>query len=490
MDKNEGLLALSYAVRGRVVLKYTGQITLIQAILNLVPVGVALRYGDYFMAEKFSAAALLLAGMAVPWVRFPEPKRLLHSEVMAVSGLAFIIGAGAMVYPFSAAGLSLQDAWFESISGITTTGLTTVRNIRGQSEAILFARAWLQWCGGMGILVLTLALLAEPPAAFKHELSSVEQNEGMATGVRFQARRVVAVYLALTGLAIAALLLSGLDRFTATVLALSAVSTGGFAIDDSSLAGLPLLAGQFSVTLTSLLGAVSFPLIYRSYSQRNSEIFSNTETRGLLIATVVTGVLVATMLADHGGLGWLESLTQGLLLGVSSQSTSGFSALDVSRLPADIKTVLIGSMTIGGTMGSTAGGIKIIRLLILVQLVRFAIRASGTPSHAVVEPRVDGQRIEARTLVEVATFTALVAASVFISWLPFIALGYNPLDSLFEIVSALGTVGLSSGITQPDLPPLLKNILCLDMLAGRLEIIALLVLVHPRTWFGRRAESL
>jgi len=490
MEKSERISALSYAVRGRVVLKYTGQITLIQAVLNLVPAGVALWFGDFFMAGRFSAAALLLAGMSLPWVRFREPRRLLHSEVLVISALAFIVGAGAMVYPFTAAGLSLQDAWFESISGITTTGLTSLGHIRGQSESILFARAWLQWCGGMGILVLTLAVVAEPPAAFKHELPSVEQNEGMATGVRIQARRVVAVYLALTGSAIVALLLSGLDRFTAAALALSAVSTGGFAIDDNSLAGLPSLAGQLGVTLTSLLGAVSFPLIYRSYSQWNSEIFRNAETRSLLLATMATVALVSGMLADHGGMGWSESLKQGFLLGVSSQSTSGFSGLDVSRLPADIKAVLIGSMAIGGTMGSTAGGIKIIRLLILIELVRFTVRASGTPSHAVVEPRVEGQRIDTRGLVEVATFTALVVATVFVSWLPFIVLGYDPLDALFEIVSALGTVGLSSGITQPDLPPLLKSILCLDMLAGRLEIVALLVLVHPRTWFGRRAESL
>ena len=147
-------------------------------------------------------------------------------------------------------------------------------------------------------------------------------------------------------------------------------------------------------------------------------------------------------------------------------------------------------MAIGGEMGSTAGGIKIIRLLILARLVQFAVRRNSVPSHAVIEPRLNGQRIEAQALTEVLTFTALFGATAFLSWIPFLWLGHDPLDSLFEIVSAMGTVGLSTGITRSELHPLLKAVLCLDMLAGRLEIIALLVLVDPRNWFGKRVETL
>ncbi len=490
MERNEQFAALSYAVRGRVVLKYTGQLALIQAALNLIPLAVAMLYGESRMAWCFFIVSLVLAVAAAPWVRFPEPKRFLRSETLVVACLAFIIGAGAMVYPFTAAGFSFLDALFETTSGITTTGLTTMVNIGGQLKSVQFGRAWLQWCGGMGIVVLTLALLADPHIAFKHLLVPLEESEGLVTGVRFHARRAVAVYLALTACATAALRLSGLDGFSATVLALSAVSTGGFSIHDDSIATLPFVPGQLIVTLACFLGAVSLSLYHRSYTQRTWEVFSNVETRGLLLVTTITIALLALMLTNEAGLGWAESLKHAFLLGMSAQSTCGFSSLDVGALGADVKGVLIASMTIGGEMGSTAGGLKIMRLLILARLVHFAIHSSGTPSHAVLEPRLDGQRIEARALTEVLTFASLFGAVVFVSWVPFASLGHDPLDSLFEIVSAMGTVGLSTGITGHDLHPLLKGILCLDMLAGRLEIIALLVLINPRTWLGKRVQSL
>lgn len=488
--ENEQLSALSYAVHVRVVLKYTGQLTLIQAALNLAPVAVALLYGESDMAWRFFLVSLTLAAAAAPWIRFPEPKSFLRSETVAATCLAFIIGAAAMIYPFMTAGLSFPDALFETVSGITTTGLTTLEEVGGKSKSFLFARAWLQWCGGMGILVLTLALLAHPHIAFKRLVVPMDESVGVVTGVRFYARRVVVVYLALTFCAIALLILSGLDPFSATVHALCAVSTGGFSSYDDSIAALPFFPGQAIITVMSLLGAVSFSLFYRSYSQRSLEIFKDAENRGFLLAVGVTVALLTVMLINEGGRGWAESLKHAFLLGVSAQSTTGFSSLDIGALDPGIKGLLIASMAIGGEMGSTAGGIKIIRLLILARLAHFAIRSSGAPSHAVIEPRINGHRIDAGELSEVLTFTALFGAFVFLSWIPFLSLGYDPLDALFEIVSAMGTVGLSTGITRHELHPLLKSILCLDMLAGRLEIIALLVLMHPKTWFGKRVESL
>jgi trk system potassium uptake protein TrkH len=123
-------------------------------------------------------------------------------------------------------------------------------------------------------------------------------------------------------------------------------------------------------------------------------------------------------------------------------------------------------------------------------MLQLVVWRSASPAHAVLEPQLRGYRLESddvtRALLLIGVFTALVL----LSWLPFIAAGYDPLDALFEVVSACGTVGLSSGITAPTLAPGLKALLCFDMLAGRLEIIALLVLLYPRTWLGRRKETL
>ena len=146
-------------------------------------------------------------------------------------------------------------------------------------------------------------------------------------------------------------------------------------------------------------------------------------------------------------------------------------------------------MAIGGSVGSTAGGIKILRLLILLRLFQLTVRRIAVPSHAVVEAKLGGRRLEDDDLLRALVLTALFIAVILLSWLPFVAAGYDPLNALFEVVSATATVGLSTGITATDLPTYLKAVLCADMLAGRLEIVALLIVLYPGSWFGKRTES-
>ena len=153
------------------------------------------------------------------------------------------------------------------------------------------------------------------------------------------------------------------------------------------------------------------------------------------------------------------------------------------------KLVMIVSMLVGGSVGSSAGGFKLLRLLILIRFLQFTIRRSALPSHAVAEPYLAGQKLEANDILRALVLILIFIVIVILSWLPFVLLGYEPIDALFEVVSACGTVGLSSGITRPELEPVLKGILCFDMIAGRLEVIALLVVLYPRTWIGRRSKQ-
>ena len=168
------------------------------------------------------------------------------------------------------------------------------------------------------------------------------------------------------------------------------------------------------------------------------------------------------------------------------QTTTGFSSLDVGGLQPLSKVILMLSMFGGGDIGSTAGGVKILRLLVLLRLLQFIIRTTGAPSHAVNEPWLGGRRLSQPEFVAVLSLLAMFILVILLSWLPFLALGYDPLDGLFEVVSATATTGLSAGIATPGLESALKGVLCLDMLAGRLEIVALLVLLYPGTWFGKR----
>jgi trk system potassium uptake protein TrkH len=147
------------------------------------------------------------------------------------------------------------------------------------------------------------------------------------------------------------------------------------------------------------------------------------------------------------------------------------------------------SMMIGGSVGSTSGGIKIFRFLMVLALIRLILQRACAPPHAVVEPRLGTRQLEYEDLSRALLLTVLFTGLIFISWALFLAGGFDPLDALFEVTSAAGTVGLSTGITTAELPGWLKAVLCFDMLAGRLEIIALLVMVYPGTWRERRTRA-
>jgi len=189
------------------------------------------------------------------------------------------------------------------------------------------------------------------------------------------------------------------------------------------------------------------------------------------------------------GMAWPQVFHHAPLLAFSAQTTAGFSSIPCSQLDAGSKLVLIFSMLVGGGLGSTAGGFKLLRLLMAASVFRLILLRTCLPKHAVIEPRLAGRRLQEEEIRAALLLILLFVAVVALSWLPFVAMGYNPLDSLFEVVSATGTVGLSAGLTSATLPAPLKGILCVDMLMGRLEIIAWLVMLYPGTWFGRRMEE-
>jgi len=213
------------------------------------------------------------------------------------------------------------------------------------------------------------------------------------------------------------------------------------------------------------------------------------QLQGLLIAGLMTALLMAWFLFTQDGFSWIQALRHGVLNAFSAQSTAGFSTLDISQLNAGAKLTLIFSMFLGGGAGSTAGGIKILRLFILGQLLYIFLQRPSMPKQAVAEASLGKRRLETDEIQNALSIIFVFLTFIGISWLVFVGMGHNPLDSLFEVVSAIGTVGLSTGITAPDLHPILKGVLCADMLLGRLEIIAWLVLFYPRTWIGRRMEE-
>lgn len=481
---------LMRAVRLRVVLGTLGRLLVVLAALCIPPTLVAWSQASSELGWRLAAtaAALLLLGWPASRLRplHAEASDIQWNEALAVTGLAFLIAALVMVWPLTTAGLSGVDALLEAISGVTTTGLTVLRGLEQTDPAVLFLRAWMQWYGGLGIAVLTVALIMRHHASARRLLETTGEQLTDA-GARSHARRVSGVYLALTLGAITAVWMSGLAPFEALLHALPAVATGGFAPADQSLAGLSG-ATVATLSLICVAAAISLPLYARLPHHGLRALRREPELGALFGALLITALLLAASAWLTQGLPWPQALAQGFALGISAQTDTGFSTVAVAELPAASQVVLMASMSLGGCTGSTAGGIKLIRLLIIIRLVQLALRRTAIAERAVLQAQIGGSRIEPPMVASTLQLLALWIMVLLLSWLIFLAYGQAPLASLFEVVSATANAGLSAGLTSIELHPALKLVLCADMLFGRVEVLALLVVLYPPTWLARRRK--
>lgn len=485
---SEGVRTLRYAVRPTVLGKYLGQLALVLAMLSLVPLAVSLYFGDYAISQRYLLVIPLLLLLFHLCRRLPTPSGLQQNEALSIVALAFLLTPLISGFAMTAGGIGWGEALFEAVSAVTTTGLSTLSPQQDYSRTLLFTRAWMQWYGGLGIVVLSIALLAGHTAASRR-LAEPPAGEALVNTTRYYARHILLTYVSLTLLGFALLMLLGIGLFDSLVHALAAISTGGFSTHDASLAQFGLGAGGIVVVLIGLAGAVPLHLYYRFGQRGWRTTLADAELRALLLLTVmICGVITLSLHAS--GMPWSEATYHGVIQGASAQSTSGFSSLPVAELDDGSKLSLIVSMFIGGGVGSTAGGIKLLRLLILLRLIQLLLLRTTLPSHAVSQAKLGGRPLEEGDIQNALLLILLYLMLTLVSWLAFVVAGYDPLDSLFEVVSASATVGLSSGITSAALEAPLQALLCFNMLLGRVEIVALLVVLYPPTWLAKRSEGL
>ena len=291
---------LTYAVRFSVLAKYFGQLCLVVAALTVMPLAVSLICGEFRISFRYTIVIAALAGLGSTLGRMRAPVEVQVNEAMVIVAFMFLFTPLVMTFPVMGSGLTFPDALFETISAATTTGLSTVKNLQDQPRTFLFARAWMQWYGGLGIVVLTVALLFRPGTETKKFAVTEAREEDLVGGTKAHARRVLIVYTLLSVAGFLLLLVVGTGPFNAVLYSLAAVSTGGFAPHDASLAALSGPLVDFCVILICLTGAVPLSFYHRLYKKDPRPNSDTMQLRWINYMGVLISLLPGISMAANG----------------------------------------------------------------------------------------------------------------------------------------------------------------------------------------------
>ena len=510
------------------ILRDVGSLLAIEAGLMALTVAVALLFGEAYPALGFGLAAVATGAVGLAARRgfrgAPTPT-MKHGMVIAAAGWFAVAAFGGLGFYLTAhltpsavaagyvpAGVDYGSslayfenplhALFESMSGWTGSGLTMAVHEPTLPRAVLWWRSLTQWVGGVGVIVLTTAILARPGSGSYALYRSEAREEKIHPSVLGTVRTVWKLFVGFTVAAVALLfvaLLLGTDlpageaAWQAVNHAMTGLSTGGFSVTDDSIATYDAPVVEAVLLPIMTVGAIAFPVHYAVVGRRRyRELLADLQTRWLFVLLVAGSALLVAQnvlslpLATAPGAfaGPPDALRDSVFQFVSALTCTGFQSAPIGRWSAGGKLVLSGAMVLGGAAGSTVGGIKIIRGYLVARGIRWQFSRVFLPESAVVAVRV-GDRVLDRVEMEREFSEAAIVSLLWIGLLVAsslvlanVAPGVDYADVLFEVASAQGNVGLSTGITGPDMHPLAEAMFVLNMWVGRLEIVPVLVLVR------------
>lgn len=476
-----------------VIIYVLGSVLLIESALMVLPIIVALLMGMndwiYFI---YAIIPLVIVGFAARF-RKPENMKMRYREGLAAVALAWILlaGFGALPFYFSGYFASYIDCFFETVSGFTTTGATILREIEGMGNGgLMFWRSFTHWIGGMGILVFVLALIPSMDGSNVQLLKA--ESPGPTPGkvvpkLKQTAQILYIIYFGLTVAHIIALLLTKMPLYDSVIHSMGSAGTGGFSNMNASVGAYGNAAAEWVIAVFMLLFGVNFSLYYMALRGGIRDVFKNEEFRtyvGIVAGAVVCITLnIAVKIYDGN---WGDAIRAAFFQVASIVTTTGYSTADFNLWPSLSKMIIVTLMIIGASAGSTGGGIKVSRLVVLFKAIREEFRRLIHP-RMVRSPRMDGKVIENSTVRGILIFFATYAIVGGISMLIISIDGFDMETTITSVLSALGNIGPGLSTVGPvgnfaDFSALSKLVLSFDMLAGRLELFPMLILFVPSTW--------
>ncbi|MGC8935993.1 MAG: TrkH family potassium uptake protein [Candidatus Methanomethylicaceae archaeon] len=447
---------------------------LIMGIIILVPSLPALIYAEYEILPVFVVPAMIaIASGTYLSTKHPlaEELSIRATIIIASAGWIFVSAIGAI--PYMGIGMGWLDAFFESISGFTTTGMTLIPILEECPRAILFWRSLTQWVGGVGIILLFTTMLKGSMSTWR--LYALEGGrEKFTPSVKESVKNILIIYTFLTAVCAIVLYACGMGAFDAINHAMTALSTGGFSTRTSSIAEFnPTI--KITLGIFMILGATSFVLLYNLIKLDAKKIVGDPEFKTMIFILVLGGAAVSTLLLSVGG-GFFNGIIDGFFNVISILTTTGYTSANINLWPGTAKAIMLILMIIGGSAGSTAGGIKVWRFVVLFKILKREVEKITFPPSAVIPVKIGEKVLDDEYIMKIEAFIFSYTLLVLLS---FLALSFTVPDlfgTLSLVISAVSNVG-PAFYPVFELDAFSKSILIIGMWAGRLELLPAIAFV-------------
>lgn len=474
--------------------KVLGELLLVEGLLLLIPLAFELIATETdWPGFVVAASVAFLAGWGLKAANGNRPVIIHRREGFLLVSLSWILFSFVGMIPFnmSANPLSAADAFFETVSGFTTTGATTIADVESYSKGFLLWRSMTQWIGGLGIILFMLALLPQLNAnggipMYNAETTGITHDK-LHPRIRQTAATLWSVYIALTIICFLCLWIGPMSLFDALNHAMTAVSTGGFSTKNSSLAFWNSNYLSIVLIIFMLLGGVNFGLLFALWKGNWRLLFRNDIFRVYCAIITVTYLATAASLWISGAAyGFTQMLVEPLFHIVSDITTTGFSLADFSSWGSFCLTLTILLMISGGCAGSTSGAVKVDRLAAVAKSIASQIKQSVYPKR-IYNIRVNSNLISEQEIIRLTAFMGIYLLLTIFGALLISLYGFTFTDSVFVSLSCIGNNGLGYGATGVEggyhlLPDTVKWTMSFMMLAGRLELFSILVIFFPIFW--------
>lgn len=470
----------------KVISRYTGIALLFNALFMFLSVVVSMINGFDSAFSPLLLSALITAMVGIfPFIFVRESQEVNVKEGFAITFFSWVLSClfGMLPYLLWGGVFTLSNAWFESVSGYTTTGGTIIADVEALPKSLLFWRSSTHYIGGMGVMVFMLLVLPSM-STFRFRISKIEISSLSKNNYQYRSKETLKVisstYLAITVLCFFSLMLAGMNGFDAINHAMSIVSTGGFSTRNQSIMSFNSVPIEIVCIIFMYISALHFGLMYMLVVKRSTAIFKSPVFRYYTLMLIVVSLMMGIDLKTSGNaLTWGNAMRQSFFQVVSICTTTGFATADTNQWPVFSMMLLIFMAIHGSMSGSTSGGLKADRVWIFLKSIKINILKQLHPN-AVITIKSQGTAVDSNLVNSSIAYIALYLFIMVICWILLAVSGTGFVESMTASVAAMGNVGPGLGTCGSlgnfyEFNAMSKFILTVEMILGRLEIYSALM---------------